>query len=91
MDDSDDWTDLVTPETLIRRITLDEYFAESDDWVRKGQIAQAAIAQDRAQLEARAARDDHWWERGLAPGPWVGGIALVRDGRVVWARDDWIK
>jgi hypothetical protein len=24
----DDWTDLVTPDMLVRRMTLDEYFAE---------------------------------------------------------------
>jgi hypothetical protein len=39
----DDWTDLVKREMLTRRITLDEYFAESLELVRRGRVAQSAI------------------------------------------------
>jgi hypothetical protein len=58
----DEWTDLVEREMLIRKVTLDEYFAESKEFVRKGHIQQSAIDQDRAQLAARAEPGDEWWQ-----------------------------
>jgi hypothetical protein len=89
----DDWTDLVRPEMLTRCVTLDEYFAERLEWVRRGHIAQSAVDQDRAQLEARAQSGDGWWEwlLGSEPLMQMGGLALVRGGQVVWARNDWIS
>lgn len=95
MDDwpDDDWTDLVKPDMLARRITLDEYFAERGEGVRKGHVTQSAVDQDRAQLEARAQFHDEWWEwvLGTEPLRQIGGLALVRCGHIVWARDDWIS
>jgi hypothetical protein len=95
MDDStdDDWTDLVTPDNLTRRLTLDDYFAEHRELVRKGYVAQSTVDRARAQLEARARPDDEWWEwvLGTEPLMQMGGLALVRCGRIVWARQDWIS
>ena len=65
--DMDDWTDLVKPEMLTRRLTLDEYFVEHVEWVRNGQITQAAVDQDRAQLEARWQPGDGSAGRGACP------------------------
>jgi hypothetical protein len=91
--EEDDWTDIVTTDMLKRRVTLDEYFAERTEWVRKGYITKAAVDQDRAYLEVRAQPQDEWWEWGLGTEPLMqmGGLALVRCGNVVWARDDWIS
>jgi hypothetical protein len=89
----EDWTDLVTPDMLKRRMTLHDYFAERSEWVRKGHVTQSAVDQDRAQLERRAQPDDEWWEwlHGTEPLMQMGGLALVRSGRIVWARQDWIS
>jgi len=89
----EDWTDLVKPEMLTQRLTLDEYFAESLGRVQAGQLARSAIDSDRAQLEARARPQDHWWTwlLGTEPLRQIGGLALVRDGRIIWARSDWIS
>jgi hypothetical protein len=89
----DDWTDLVRPEMLTQCVTLDEYFTERLEWVRRGLIAQSTVDQDRAQLEARAQPGDEWWEWVLGSEPLMqeGGLALVRGGQVVWARLDWIS
>jgi hypothetical protein len=89
----DDWTDLVKREMLTRRVTLDEYFAESMELVRRGRVAQSAIDRNRKELEARAQPNDEWWEwvMGTEPLMQMGGIALVRDGAIVWARNDWIS
>jgi hypothetical protein len=89
----DDWTDLVEPEMLTRRLTLDEYFAEHVEWVRKGHITQAAVDQNRAQLEARWQPGDEWWEwiMGTEKLMQMGGLALVRGGQIAWARNDWIS
>jgi hypothetical protein len=89
----DDWTDVVKREMLTRRVTLDEYFTETTELVRRGRVAQSAVDQDRAALEARAQPGDEWWEwvMGTEPLMQMGGVALVREGAVVWARDDWIS
>jgi len=89
----DDWTDLVTHEMLARRVTLDDYFAPSMDLVRKGHVAEATINRNRAKLEALAQVGDEWWEwvMGTEPLMQMGGLALVRAGRVVWARNTWIS
>jgi hypothetical protein len=89
----DDWTDLVKREILTRRVTLDEYFAEGMELVRRGRVARSAIDCNRAELEARAQPGDEWWEwvLGTEPLMQMGGLALVREGGVVWARNDWIS
>jgi hypothetical protein len=89
----DDWTDLVKREMLTRRVTLDESFAEGRELVRRGRVAQSVIDHNRAELEARAQPGDEWWEwvMGTAPLMQMGGLALVRGGEVVWARNDWIS
>jgi len=45
---------------LTRRVTLDEYFAESMELVREGRVAKSAIEADMAELEARAQPGDEW-------------------------------
>jgi hypothetical protein len=89
----EDWTDLVAHEMLTRRITLDKYFAESLELVAKGRLDRSAVDGDRAQLEGRAQPGDEWWEWviGTEPLRQIGGVALVRGGAIVWARDDWIS
>jgi uncharacterized protein YcaQ len=94
MDDcSNDWSDIVTPDMLTRRVTLGEYFADSIEGVRKGYITQGAVDQDRARLETQAQPSDEWWEwvLGTEPLRQMGGLALVRRGNIIWARNDWIS
>jgi len=93
MREMDDWTDLVKKEMLVKRITLDEYYLESMDLVQKGRIEKAALEKDRAELEARAQSGDEWWEWlvGTEPLRQMGGLALVRNGSINWARNDWIS
>src|SRR5438445_13714383 len=65
----------VKPEMLTPRRTLDECFVEHVAWVRKGHITQAAVDQDRAQLEARWQPGDECWE-------WIMGKETAQaDGR----------
>jgi hypothetical protein len=89
----EDWTDLVKREMLTRRVTLNEYFADNMELVRKGRVAKSAIDRNREDLEARAHPGDEWWEWviGTEPLMQMGGLVLVRDGRIVWARNDWIS
>ena len=83
----------VKPEMLTRRRTLAEYFVEHVAWVRKGHITQAAVDQDRAQLEARWQPGDECWEwiMGKVSLRQMGGLALLRGGQIAWARNDWIR
>jgi hypothetical protein len=78
---------------LTRRVTLDEYVAEREEWVCKGYTTRSAVDCDRARLEERTQPHDQWWEwvLGTEPLMQMGGIALVRYGQVVWARNDWIS
>jgi hypothetical protein len=89
----EDWTDLVKRERLTRRVTLDEYFAEWLELVRRGRASQSDIDRNRAGLEGRAQPGDEWWAwvMGTEPLMQMGGLALVRNGGVVWARNDWIS
>jgi hypothetical protein len=89
----DDWTDLVKREMLTRKVSLDEYFAETIELARRGRVAQSVIDRNRAALDGRAQPGDEWWEwvMGTQPLMQIGGLALVRDGGVVWARNDWIS
>ena len=89
----DNWGDLVKPEMLTQRVTLDEYFAESMELVRRGRVAQSVIDRSRAKLEALAQPGDEWWKWVMGTEPLMqwGGLALVRHGEVVWARNTWIS
>lgn len=91
--EEDDWTDIVTPGMLKRRVTLDEYFAEMTAELYEGSISKTTVDLDRAQLEARAQPYDEWWEWVLGTEllRQMGGLAQVRCGNVIWARNDWIS
>ena len=91
--DNDDWADLVTREMRTRRLTLDEHYAPSMELVRKGHVAQSDLDQGRAMLEVLAKPGDEWWEwiMGTEPLMQVGGLALVRAGQIIWARNVWIS
>jgi hypothetical protein len=78
---------------LKRRLTLDEYFADLVDCVRRGKMPQKVVDRAREQLESLAQPADEWWEWviGTEYLRQIGGLALVRGGRVVYAHDDWIS
>jgi hypothetical protein len=91
--DDDDWTDLVSNEMLTRRVTLDEYQAEHVVLASRGLVPQSKVDSDRAMLKPLIRPGEEWWEwiMGTEPLMQMGGLALVREGRVIWARNDWIS
>jgi hypothetical protein len=91
-DTDDDWVDFVDSTMLQRRVTLDEYLYESEVF-RRGLVARHKVDADRANLAARTQPDDEWWVwiAGTEPLMQQGGLALVRQGRIIWARQDWIS
>ncbi len=98
MEKVDDRSWLVTPDMLTHLVTLDDYLAEQ--WTpiarRSADPAEAIrllVAAKKPPLEALAGPGDEWWAwvAGSEPLMQSGGLALVRSGAVVWAREDWIS
>lgn len=97
MNESEDRTWFVTPEMLTDRIVLEEYLAEQ--WApiaRRGGGPDALadlVAMKKAPFDALARPGDEWWTwiSGTEPLMQMGGLALVRAGKIIWARQDWIS
>jgi hypothetical protein len=90
----EDYAECVQPEYLTKRITLDEHFADSIERVQRGLLKREHIDSRRAALDAIAAeKGGEWWEwiQGNEPQMQSGGIALVRDGQILWAALGWIS
>lgn len=88
--DTEDWADLVRPECLTRKFAIDDYHAQ---YMEQGHVEKADLDKDAAMLKAKMLPGDEWWEwvMGTEPLMQMGGIALVRCGQVIWARNDWIS
>lgn len=93
MDDGVDWTEFVANDMLTRKVTLDEYFADINRLVEQGIVPRRPQERVVAQLNALAKPGDEWWEwvSGSEPLMQMGGLALVRDGKIVWAMNGWIS
>jgi hypothetical protein len=89
----DDCTEIVGLKDLTQSTSLDDYFQRDLELVRKGHIKREDIAQRRAILEGIEASGGQWWEwvHGNVPQMQSGGLALVREGRIVWATMTWIS
>lgn len=89
MEDDDNYAEFLTLQDCTLKLTLDEYFREKQTLG----IEQSRIDCLRVMLESRAIPGDQWWEwvRGTEPMMQYGGIALVRNGAIVWARETWIS
>jgi hypothetical protein len=99
IDDEEDWSDLITHADLKREITLDLYLDEQMSEF-SADLPQSDRAEQRQRLEEiiserreRAWAGDSWWEwvLGTQPLSQMGGLALVRDGKIVWATMTWIS
>jgi hypothetical protein len=91
--DENDWTEFVDREMLIRRVEIDDHLAEYEALVCKGTVAQSVVDDLRAKLTARVLPGDEWWEwvSGTEPLMQMGGLAIVRNGAIVWASNEWIS
>ena len=95
----EDWSDLVTLADLRHETTLEQYFADQVAVLgpTPNPKTVASIRQRceeiRGELEELAQPGDCWWEwvQGDEPLMQSGGLALVRSGRIVWAKLDWIS
>ena len=83
----------VTPAMLVRRITLDEYYA---DWVpprlaEKDARVRAAMESRRRELSSlMRAGDELWeWKAGSHDFAKHVGLVVLREGQVVWSSMDW--
>ena len=92
-DEPYDQSGMVNREDLTRRITLDEFFSYSMEMVRRGLRGTVCGRPKQTELEERAQPGDEWWEwvMGTEPLMQTGGLALVRDGSIVWACNTWIS
>jgi len=72
---------------------LDEYLAELLAPLVELVEAQTIVATHKAPLLALVQPGDEWWQwvQGSEPLMQTGGLALVRNGIVVWARLDWMS
>jgi hypothetical protein len=79
----------ITPEMLVRRLTVDEYFAEWPD-DRDAHIRNAM--NNRRQELSRVLRDgDELWQWKAGPHVFAehGGLVVLRQGQTVWSSMDW--
>ena len=78
----EEWTETVARDWLTEQVTLQSHFGrdgKEQPWI--------------APLEARWKIGDQWWEwvSGTEPLMQMGGIALVRDGIIVYAGLTWMS
>jgi hypothetical protein len=88
-----DATQYVTTPMLQHRTTLDEYFQkwEYDRFAKGNPILQKKLTDYREQLgELMRDGGELWeWLTGTHAFAQAGGLAVVRDGVIVWASSDW--
>jgi hypothetical protein len=98
-DDEEDWSDLIVHGDLKREVTLDSYVEEQLSELSCGN--QPEVIADSHQrllafvrdIQGRAQAGDTWWEwvKGTEPLMQQGGLAVVRNGKIVWATMTWIS
>jgi hypothetical protein len=97
--DEDDWSEFVKLEHLTQQVTLDSFYAQDllHHSQRRSPIHFEQIRQHieshKNSLAARALPGDCWWEwvEGTERLMQSGGIALVRNGRIIYAYQSWIS
>jgi hypothetical protein len=96
----EDWTKLIGQDDLKRAITLDHYINEQLRELSSHNNSPARLADARQRLqsfvqkiEGYAEPDDVWWEwvQGTEQLMQTGGLAVVRNGTIVWATMTWIS
>jgi hypothetical protein len=95
----EDWSQLISSNDLKREISLDSYVEEQLSEM-SGNNSPSVIADARQRLaefvrEAakHAQPGDSWWEwvEGTERLMQTGGLAVVRNGTIVWATMTWIS
>ena len=83
----------VTPAMLVRRVTLDEHFA---DWVPPGlaerdERIRQVMERRRQELAAVMQEGDELWEWKAGPHVFAehGGLVVLREGQTIWSSLDW--
>jgi len=81
----EDWSWFVAPENLTRRADPREYLSRTES--HSGLTPE----QDLARVATNYREGDQWWEweSEYLGGP-CGGLAVVRNGEVVWAYIAWM-
>jgi hypothetical protein len=89
---ADDWSGIVKIDMLTCKVALTEYFAQYLELERKHNLP-ARAEQRQTRLELMALPGDEWWEWFMGDNRLggFGGIALVRNGDIVWASNDWVS
>jgi hypothetical protein len=98
-DDDDNCGEFLTSDNLVRCVTVDSYFAadlahhKSRRTPEVFQAMEQRIQTVKDGLNNRALPGDEWWEWIQGPERLMqtGGIALVRAGTVIYARQCWIS
>jgi hypothetical protein len=90
----EDWTGLVSRDDLKRELSpqayaeelLSEFETVTDDIRRR-------LQEFVLKVEEHAQPGDNWWEwlQGTEPLMQRGGLAVVRNGTIVWATMTWIS
>ena len=98
-DETEDWSELVSFSNLKREISLELYVEDQLSELR-GLNSQSTIDNSRERLDEfvrnvaqYAQPGDCWWEWviGTEPLRQMGGLAVVRNGTIVWATMTWIS
>jgi hypothetical protein len=98
-EDDEDYSALVRWEDLTHQFSLESYV---DDQLRElyGDNLPTRVAERRQSMETflqklrcRTKPGDSWWDwvQGSEPLMQTGGVALVRNGAIVWATTTWIS
>src|SRR5690242_15632723 len=98
--DNEDWMNSIRIEELTREISLDAYADEQVAELAAANNDPEEIAEARSRMEGfvqsirhhAAAGDACWeWVSGTEPLMQSGGLAVVRNGKIVWGTMTWIS
>lgn len=95
----EDWSEFLRPEDLGRELTLKDYVAEHlaefgpDADQERIEDCRQRLTAFKHQLQELEAPGDTWreWLQGTEPHMQSGGLALMRNEKIVWAVQTWIS
>ncbi len=96
-EDVGDWAPLLNRDDLTRELSLEQYVKEQVEESESMDATSRQLLDEFVQsITLVAQAGDSWWEwvRGpenQVPKMQMGGLALVRNGSIVWATMTWIS
>ena len=90
----EDWTELVSREDLKREVSPQAYADEQlSECKTVTDDVRQRLQEFVLELEQHAQAGDSWWEwiQGTEPLMQMGGLAVIRNGTIVWATMTWIS